>query len=265
MEILREIVDDICALSGVAMAIADADRTFLYANVESSYEFCTLLQSTPCGQERCRECDMQMCKEAERLRRPFSHLCHAGLFDTGMPILKGEVTVGYIIFGRVRDRHELDEATLTALVGYGLSREALLEKYRKTPYLSKKRRDSLLRLLTHVLFAPAIEIEYDSFIARATHYIDTHLSEPLTVEELCAALFVSKNDLYKSFHSFFGKTVNAYVTARRIRLAEDLLSTTDKGIREIAETVGIENYTYFIRLFKKMTGYSPGRYRKRPR
>ena len=44
-----------------------------------------------------------------------------------------------------------------------------------------------------------------------------------------------------------------------------LLSTTDKGIREIAETVGIENYTYFIRLFKKMTGYSPGRYRKRPR
>ena len=42
---LKEIVDDMCALTGVAMAIADTKRNFLYFNLEESNEFCSFVQS----------------------------------------------------------------------------------------------------------------------------------------------------------------------------------------------------------------------------
>ena len=41
-----------------------------------------------------------------------------------------------------------------------------------------------------------------------------------------------------------------------------MLLETSASAREIAELVGIENYTYFTKLFKKKTGMSPSVYRR---
>ena len=262
MERLREIVDDVCTLTGVAMAIADTDHSFLYNNVRESFEFCSLVQTCPQCRELCRQCDRLMMDKAEELGRPYAHVCHAGLFDAGMPIRKGGVTVGYIVFGRVRDRREPDAATMDALATRGLARDALTEKYMATRYVTAEEKESLLRLLSHVLFDRAIELEHDCLIARATTLIDECLTEPLTVESLCSRLFVSKNALYKAFRSFFGKTVNEYVTDRRIARAMELLRESEKSAARIAEEVGLENYTYFTKLFKRRTGLSPGEYRR---
>ena len=259
---LQQIVDDLCTLCGVAMAVADTNLTFLYANLAMSHEFCSTVQKSPQCLARCRRCDRTMLSRAEELRRPFSHICHAGLWDSGMPIIKEDITVGYIIFGRVRDRALLDGTTLEDLAGYGLDREVLLETYEKTPLLSEEKRQSLLRLLSHIFFEGAIEIDHEGFIHRATEYIERHLGERLSIETLCAKLFVSKNYLYKSFHSFFGKTVGEYITDKRIERAKTLLTTTERRAAEIADEVGIDNHTYFARLFKKKTGLSPIGYRK---
>ena len=70
VERLRKTVDDICILTGVSMAIANADHTFLYANASQSYRFCSLLQENPACRERCRQCDQQMMHRADALGRP---------------------------------------------------------------------------------------------------------------------------------------------------------------------------------------------------
>ena len=262
IEKLRKIIDDICTLTGVAMAITDTNRNFLYANLTMSHEFCSLVQTCPRCREKCRECDATVLREAEERRAPFSHICHAGLFDAGMPILKGDLTVGYIIFGRVRDKATLDESILTTLTDCGLDREALLEKFSSTNTVTDKTKKSLLRLLSHVFLEQAIEVEYDQFIQRATDFIDRNLGDPLSVELLCEKLFVSKNYLYRSFDAFYGKTVNKYITDRRIQTAKALLQNTSKSAFEIAAEVGLANYTYFTKLFKKHTGYTPREYRR---
>ena len=47
-----------------------------------------------------------------------------------------------------------------------------------------------------------------------------------------------------------------------MKLAKEQLTSTDRSLSEIASSIGIENYTYFCRLFKRTAGVSPTAYRK---
>ena len=95
-------------------------------------------------------------------------------------------------------------------------------------------------------------------------YIDKNIASELSINQLCNYLYISRNSLYKAFHSYFDCTVNEYITRRRINKAAVLLRESGDSVTTIAESVGISNYTYFSRLFKKKMGMSPIRYRKKP-
>ncbi|MBE6808953.1 MAG: helix-turn-helix transcriptional regulator [Ruminococcaceae bacterium] len=136
--------------------------------------------------------------------------------------------------------------------------------YQKLPYFTEKQINCLSDLLPRILFQNAIEIENDSFITEITDYIEQNLNNELTVELLCSKFFISKNRLYEAFHSHFNSTVNEYITDRRMVKAKELLKNTKEPIYKIAEDVGIENYTYFCKLFKRKTGLTPTEYRTAP-
>ena len=48
----------------------------------------------------------------------------------------------------------------------------------------------------------------------------------------------------------------------KISYSKDLLRYSNQTVKEIAVDVGLENYAYFSRLFKKRTGLTPSQYRK---
>jgi two-component system response regulator YesN len=73
---------------------------------------------------------------------------------------------------------------------------------------------------------------------------------------------MSKNTLYALFREHLGATVTEYITGLRIDRAKRLLRETKDTVYEVAESVGIDNYTYFCKLFKKREGISPSEYRK---
>ena len=52
-----------------------------------------------------------------------------------------------------------------------------------------------------------------------------------------------------------------YVSRKKVEKAKDLLIFSDKKINEIAEMVGINNYSYFCKVFKKIEGMTPIKYR----
>ena len=137
----------------------------------------------------------------------------------------------------------------------------LLEFYDEIPCFSDERIDSLSNLLSHILFEIAIEIDYSDFISFATTYIKDNLNGDLSIPHLCATLHVSKNVLYKSFRENRGCTITEYINRQKIKQAQKLLRESDAPIYHIAATVGLSNYTYFCRLFKKITGLSPIVYR----
>lgn len=60
----------------------------------------------------------------------------------------------------------------------------------------------------------------------------------------------------------WGMSIGEFVTSKRIECAKNLLTTTDMPISEVCHAVGIVEYNYFSKLFKKQTGYTPLAYRK---
>lgn len=78
----------------------------------------------------------------------------------------------------------------------------------------------------------------------------------------CSFMLMSKNSLYKNFHNFFGCTINEYILSERINKAKTLILENKEKLCCISDKVGIPNYTYFCRIFKKHTGYPPSKYKE---
>ena len=257
---LKKIIDDICALTGLCMAVLDTKYNYLYSNGREKSRICAKIHEKATGLVRCSCSDRDMISRAEAELCPVSHICHAGLRDTVLPILRDGIVGGFIIIGRVRpteipeQRENYSELNMTA--------EEYESFYKELPYLSEQSFAGLLDLLSHILFENAIDVDYDKSINAATGYIDKNLHRPITVDELCRELYISKNLLYKKFRASFDCTVNEYITAKRLERAKLLLDTTSDSSRKIAETCGFENYTYFSKLFKRKTGISVREYRR---
>jgi AraC-like DNA-binding protein len=93
-------------------------------------------------------------------------------------------------------------------------------------------------------------------------WVDLHYSEAFSLERLSEELQLSPYHLSHAFHVDTGSTITDYLTARRLKEASLLLTTTTCSIQEIAGRVGLKNDSYFIQLFKKHFTMTPLQYRK---
>ena len=74
---------------------------------------------------------------------------------------------------------------------------------------------------------------------------------------------ISENYLSRLVKQATGRSVGAWIDIVRIQRAKRLLSSTDLPVIDIAASVGVEDQSYFSRLFKKETGITPSAFRKK--
>lgn len=103
---------------------------------------------------------------------------------------------------------------------------------------------------------------YSDIICKAINYIDFHLTETLSLSLVADKLSIDANYLSTQFTREVGKNLTSYINEKRIQKSLKYLGTTEVSISEIAERVGIHDYNYFSRLFKKITNMTPTEYRK---
>ncbi len=101
-----------------------------------------------------------------------------------------------------------------------------------------------------------------SLVKRIKEYIDDHIAEELTREELGRAFFLNPDYVARVFKQEEKESLNNYIRVRRIRIAQKMLSETDLPIEEICQAVCFSYNTYFFHTFKSVTGVSPSQYRK---
>lgn len=92
-------------------------------------------------------------------------------------------------------------------------------------------------------------------------YIDSHISENLSVESLAEHFHFHPNYFTRIFKKYMGLPPIQYINKMRIERAKYLLRTTDLQINEIAAGTGFLDVYYFSRSFKSLTGYSPSDFR----
>ncbi|CBL08058.1 helix-turn-helix transcriptional regulator [Roseburia intestinalis] len=95
------------------------------------------------------------------------------------------------------------------------------------------------------------------------HYLDEHYTENISLDQLAEHFFISKYYLSREFKKEFGTTVIQYVLAKRINNAKELLRYSNSSIEEIAHLCGIDDASYFNKVFRKMEGCTASEYRKR--
>lgn len=101
----------------------------------------------------------------------------------------------------------------------------------------------------------------ESAISLASHYIELHYTEPLTVQGIAKRFGVSEYYFIRLFRKYSGLTPYQYINRLRITLSRQLLASTPRTVEQIAFDCGYSSSQLFIRSFKKICGCTPNEYR----
>jgi AraC-like DNA-binding protein len=101
-------------------------------------------------------------------------------------------------------------------------------------------------------------------MAKAKNFIDEGFSNlDLTVTMLAEKMGISEVYLRKLFKAQYGISPSKYMISVRLKNAQKLMKYPFLTLDECALQSGFSSLQYFCRLFKKTTGISPGKYRKK--
>ena len=99
-------------------------------------------------------------------------------------------------------------------------------------------------------------------LGRAVEYINSNIFREIDIDEICAAVHMSKYHFCRRFKASMGVTVMEYILKTRIVLAKNMLEKESISVTEVSERCGFSSVSYFCRAFKEECGRSPLKYRK---
>ena len=101
----------------------------------------------------------------------------------------------------------------------------------------------------------------DERVGNALKYIHKNIYDDIDIDDLADIACVTKPYLIRLFKRYMAVSPLQYINRKKIERAELYLLTEDISIKELAYTLGFSDHSYFIRLFKKITGKTPQEYR----
>jgi AraC-like DNA-binding protein len=107
--------------------------------------------------------------------------------------------------------------------------------------------------------------QYEDAIKQVLLFVQTHFSDPITVRDAASLIDYSDAHFMRVFRRETGVTFVEYLTDYRLRYASYLLREQPDSIGAIASMCGFDNFSYFIRRFRRKYGMSPREYRARER
>lgn len=104
----------------------------------------------------------------------------------------------------------------------------------------------------------------NAMVDRAIAYIQEHLSEKLTVEQVAAGCGYSASYFSHIFTQETGLSPYRFIMKSRMDSAAHLLQTTSLSVQDVAFQTGFNSIANFCYTFRKEMGASPHEYRRRP-
>ncbi len=98
-------------------------------------------------------------------------------------------------------------------------------------------------------------------VLRAVEYLKGNFDSPISIGDLAARTFLSKDYFGHLFKDTTGVSVSTFLQKIRIEESCRLLTTTDRTVNDIANACGFGDMKFFYSCFKKLTGTTPARYR----
>jgi AraC-like DNA-binding protein len=105
----------------------------------------------------------------------------------------------------------------------------------------------------------------DPVVGKSLALLHRRPRHPWTIAELAAEVGLSRSSLVERVTRYLPEPPMAYLTGWRLRLAAQALTSSPKGVADIADAVGYESEAAFNRAFKRVFGVPPARYRRQSR
>lgn len=144
-----------------------------------------------------------------------------------------------------------------------LEEEIMLEDAFYEAGSSQELFDSLKSILVRYWKRDKESVKLDSpeFIQEIRRYVESHLSEELTIASVCREFHLSQSYLNLIFRKHGMESFNTYVRNARIKKAKEIMDRNPQMfIKDVAAMVGYKDQFYFSRIFRAVTGMTPSGY-----
>ena len=91
--------------------------------------------------------------------------------------------------------------------------------------------------------------------------LESHVYSTVSIEDICKQVGYSRGHVCSHFKKETGKTVNSYFQYLKIEEAKRLILETNQDFTSISDTLGFGNPQYFSKVFRSLTGHTPGHFR----
>jgi AraC family transcriptional regulator len=99
-------------------------------------------------------------------------------------------------------------------------------------------------------------------VRKVHDYIESHITGPVLVADLCALIQRSEAHFSRSFKLTFGEPPHAFLVRRRVELAAQFMLTTDASLSDIALKCGFTDQAHLCKHFRQAAGQTPAAWRR---
>lgn len=269
LQLTKKLLTHLGYLTKASVQLYDENFEGTYACTEPCNRFCQMVKCHYA--DRCKNSDsgaMQKVKQSDDNNMHYA--CHFGMKEMVIKLQRGKIIYGYIVIGPMRDTRT-EKQSLAAITQYcaeyGLNEKEMRNLYFKATRFSQQKYETI-KELTFAIFEYAVNknlitVKHNVFENTIAPYIKANLDKPLDSESLCEAFCMSEKQIYTAVVKSTGIPPKKYITAQRMLGARELIENTDEPLTDIANKVGIHDYNYFGKIFRKTFVHAPSFYRRK--
>jgi AraC-like DNA-binding protein len=107
-----------------------------------------------------------------------------------------------------------------------------------------------------------LKVNNEPLLAEVFAFIEAHYPEPISLKDIAASVGLTPGHLTTVVRRKTGRTVQSWITERRMAQARQLLVSTDQTVAQVGRTVGYGDPVYFSRTFRRANGTTPLAWRR---
>ncbi len=186
--------------------------------------------------------------------------------------------LGYIFFStggdidviRTRVAELIVQLSRTAALNGGVNRQKIMDisvDYMKTIWTLESIDDistwmsRIISSFTQMIFSSK-DIKHINVIQKVVAFINTNYMHKISLDEIAKESFLSSSYLSKLFKTEMKINLSTYINNVRVEKSKLLLLDSSLSIVDVATMVGFDEQSYFSKVFKNVTGVTPGKFRQ---
>ena len=269
LEKLRGLLRDFYEISHIRITVFDENRNELVSYPEDVPPYYAVIRGALQGYEACMRCDRDACEKAAKMHSTHIYRCHAGLTEAVTPLYVGDVLVGHLLFGHVFSYadHEkgwaaVDRCTADLPVNRRMLKEAIDEAQPIGEAYVRSAAQILHAVASYLILERMATLKENLLPAQLDAYLSAHFTERINAAMISKHLGIGKTQLYELSQQIYGCGIAEHIRDLRMEKAKTLLrERKDLSLAEVAAQCGYGDYNYFITVFSRETGNTPGVWR----